>query len=31
LADQGDIPMKNVSEAMQALGIDPEKPNPLTV
>ena len=31
LADQGDIPTKTVTEAIKALGIDPEKPNPLTV
>ncbi len=31
LADQGDIPLKVVTEAITKLGIDPEKPNPLTV
>ena len=31
LADQGDIPVKVVAEAIKTLGIDPEKPNPLTV
>ncbi len=31
LADQGDIPAKTVAQAIKALGIDPEKPNPLTV
>jgi len=31
LADQGDIPVKVVTDAIKTLGIDPEKPNPLTV
>jgi pyruvate dehydrogenase E1 component len=31
LADDGKIDKKTVSEAMQAFGIDPEKPNPLSV
>jgi len=31
LADQGDIPVKTVKQAMTKLGVDPEKPNPLTV
>ena len=31
LADEGEIPVKGVAEAVKKLGIDPEKPNPLTV
>ena len=31
LADEGEIPAKTVTEAIVKLGIDPEKPNPLTV
>jgi pyruvate dehydrogenase E1 component len=31
LADAGEIPVKVVAEAVKKLGIDPEKPNPLTV
>jgi len=31
LADEGEIPVKTVTEAIVKLGIDPEKPNPLTV
>ena len=31
LADDGKIDAKTVSEAMQAFGIDPDKPNPLSV
>ena len=31
LADEGEIPVKVVAEAVKKLGIDPEKPNPLTV
>jgi pyruvate dehydrogenase E1 component len=31
LADEGEIPVKVVAEAIKKLGIDPEKPNPLTV
>jgi pyruvate dehydrogenase E1 component len=31
LADQGEIPVETVTEAIVKLGIDPEKPNPLTV
>jgi pyruvate dehydrogenase E1 component len=31
LADQGEIPVKQVLEAMQKYNIDPEKPNPVTV
>jgi pyruvate dehydrogenase E1 component len=31
LADQGDISVKVVAKAISKLGIDPEKPNPLTV
>ena len=31
LADAGEIPAKKVAEAIKHLGIDPEKPNPLTV
>ena len=31
LADEGTLPAKTVSEAITKLGIDPEKPNPLTV
>ena len=31
LADDGDLPVKVVTEAIKTLGIDPEKPNPLTV
>jgi pyruvate dehydrogenase E1 component len=31
LADDDKIDKKTVSDAMQAFGIDPEKPNPLSV
>jgi len=31
LADEGKIDMQTVTDAMQAFGIDPEKPNPLSV
>jgi pyruvate dehydrogenase E1 component len=31
LADEGEIPAKTVSEAIRKYGIDPEKPNPVTV
>jgi pyruvate dehydrogenase E1 component len=31
LADDGKIDMQTVNDAMQAFGIDPEKPNPLSV
>ena len=31
LADEGRLEMKKVSQAMQGFGIDPEKPNPLSV
>jgi pyruvate dehydrogenase E1 component len=31
LADEGKMESKVVSQAMQTFGIDPEKPNPLTV
>ena len=31
LADEGKIDRKTVAQAMQSFGIDPEKPNPLTV
>jgi len=31
LADEGEIPVKTVTEAIVKLGIDPKKPNPLTV
>ena len=31
LADEGKIDVGTVTKAMQAFGIDPEKPNPLTV
>jgi len=31
LADEGDIPVSKVSEALNKYGIDPEKPNPVTV
>jgi pyruvate dehydrogenase E1 component len=31
LADEGKVDAKVVSQAMQSFGIDPEKPNPLTV
>ena len=31
LADQGDIPVKTVTDAIKKYGIDPEKPNPITV
>ena len=31
LADDGAIPAKNVSDAIKKYGIDPEKPNPITV
>ena len=31
LADEGDIPLKTVSQAIQKYNIDPAKPNPVTV
>ncbi len=31
LADEGKIDKQTVSQAMQAFGIDPDKPNPLSV
>ncbi len=31
LADEGAIPAKKVSDAIKKYGIDPEKPNPITV
>jgi pyruvate dehydrogenase E1 component len=31
LADEGEIPAKKVSDAINKYGIDPEKPNPITV
>jgi pyruvate dehydrogenase E1 component len=31
LADDGKIDKQTVTDAMQAFGIDPEKPNPLSV
>jgi pyruvate dehydrogenase E1 component len=31
LADDGKIDKQTVSDAMKAFGIDPEKPNPLSV
>src|SRR5690348_13504159 len=31
LADEGDIPLKTVSEAIKKYNIDPSKPNPVTV
>ncbi len=31
LADEGEIPAKKVSDAIKKYGIDPEKPNPITV
>jgi pyruvate dehydrogenase E1 component len=31
LADEGEVPAKTVSEAIKKYGIDPEKPNPVTV
>ena len=31
LADEGTLPVETVAEAIVKLGIDPEKPNPLTV
>ena len=31
LADEGKIDSKTVTDAMQTFGIDPEKPNPVTV
>lgn len=31
LADEGDIPVKKVNDAIKKYGIDPEKPNPVTV
>jgi pyruvate dehydrogenase E1 component len=31
LADEGEIPLKTVSEAIKKYGIDPAKPNPVTV
>ncbi|MDX1528665.1 MAG: pyruvate dehydrogenase (acetyl-transferring), homodimeric type, partial [Gammaproteobacteria bacterium] len=31
LADEGTIPAKKVSDAIKKYGIDPEKPNPITV
>jgi pyruvate dehydrogenase E1 component len=31
LADEGKIDKQTVTDAMQAFGIDPEKPNPLSV
>jgi pyruvate dehydrogenase E1 component len=31
LADEGKLDKKTVRQAMEAFGIDPEKPNPLTV
>jgi pyruvate dehydrogenase E1 component len=31
LADQGEIPVKQVMDAMQKYGVDPEKPNPVEV
>ena len=31
LADEGTVPVEKVKEAMQRYGIDPEKPNPVTV
>jgi len=31
LADEGKLESKLVTEAMKSYGIDPEKPNPLTV
>lgn len=31
LADNGEIPLKTVSEAIKKYGIDPSKPNPVTV
>jgi pyruvate dehydrogenase E1 component len=31
LADEGQIEYKQVSEAIKKYGIDPKKPNPLTV
>ncbi len=31
LADDGEIPAKKVSDAIKKYGIDPEKPNPITV
>jgi pyruvate dehydrogenase E1 component len=31
LADDGKIEMQTVTDAMLAFGIDPEKPNPLSV
>lgn len=31
LADEGDIPAKQAAEAVTKLGLDPDKPNPVTV
>jgi pyruvate dehydrogenase E1 component len=31
LADDGKVDVRTVTKAMQAFGIDPEKPNPLSV
>ena len=31
LADDGDVPRSKVAEAIKKYGVDPEKPNPLTV
>jgi pyruvate dehydrogenase E1 component len=31
LADDGEIPLKTVSEAIKKYNIDPAKPNPVTV
>ena len=31
LADEGKFPAKTVAEAMKKLGINPEKPNPVTI
>jgi pyruvate dehydrogenase E1 component len=31
LVDQGELPVAKVREAMEKYGIDPEKPNPVTV
>jgi len=31
LADEGTVPASTVSEAMKKYGLDPEKPNPVTV
>jgi Pyruvate dehydrogenase complex, dehydrogenase (E1) component len=31
LADDGKLPVSRVTEAIEKYGIDPEKPNPVTV